>query len=145
MNKKRLSVVMAGAMLASSVAPVLAEEVQNNNVELTAAKKANSLTNKIWAAERFTAKDDALKGLSIYGIQINDKEAISFANSNKSTGSVSALQNDVKAALKDLRVGDVVKLVDLGHETVKEDGKDVIISTTSSSKYTEEELSLIHI
>ena len=28
MNKKRLSVVMAGAMLASSVAPVLAEEVQ---------------------------------------------------------------------------------------------------------------------
>ena len=143
MNKKRLSVVMAGAMLASSVAPVLAEEVQNNNVELTAAKKgelANSLTNKIWAAERFTAKDDALKGLSIYGIQINDKEAISFANSNKSTGSVSALQNDVKAALKDLRVGDVVKLVDLGHETVKEDGKDVIISTTSSTKYTEAEL-----
>ena len=30
MNKKRLSVVMAGAMLASSVAPVLAAEVQKS-------------------------------------------------------------------------------------------------------------------
>ena len=32
MNKKRLSVVMAGAMLASSVAPVLAAEVQKSEV-----------------------------------------------------------------------------------------------------------------
>ena len=142
MNKKRLSVVMAGAMLASSVAPVLAEEVQNN-VETSAAQKgelANSLTNKIWAAERFTAKNDPLKGQSVYGIQINDKTPISFVNSNTSTGSISKLQNDVKTALKDLRVGDIVKLVDLGHETVKEDGKDVIASQTTNTKYTEAEL-----
>ena len=32
MNKKRLSVVMAGAMLASSVAPVLAAEVQKTEM-----------------------------------------------------------------------------------------------------------------
>ena len=32
MNKKRLSVVMAGAMLASSVAPVLAAEVKSYEV-----------------------------------------------------------------------------------------------------------------
>ena len=32
MNKKRLSVVMAGAMLASAVAPVMAAEVQKSEV-----------------------------------------------------------------------------------------------------------------
>ena len=32
MNKKRLSVVMAGAMLATSVAPVLAEEVKATEI-----------------------------------------------------------------------------------------------------------------
>ena len=77
MNKKRLSVVMAGAMLASNVAPVLATE---------------------------------------------------------------EVQNDVKTALKDLRVIDVVKLVNLGHTTVKEDSKDVIASKTTKATDTEAEL-----
>ena len=142
MNKKRLSVVMAGAMLASSVAPVLAEEVQNS-VEVSGAQKgelANTLTSKIWAAERFTAKDDALKGLSIYGIQVGDKAPVALAKSDKGTGSEALLQTEIKSILAPVKAGEVVKLVDLGHETVKEDGKDVIISTTSSSKYTEEEL-----
>ncbi|WP_329981795.1 hypothetical protein, partial [Peptacetobacter hiranonis] len=50
MNKKRLAVVMAGAMLASSVAPVLAaEEVAKS--EVTLANKGlliNELTDAVW-------------------------------------------------------------------------------------------------
>ena len=51
MNKKRLSVVMAGAMLASSVAPVLAAEVKSyevssNDLGLLTAKLREVMESK---------------------------------------------------------------------------------------------------
>ena len=57
MNKKRLSVVMAGAMLASSVAPVLAADAEVSKVEIEKGALITDLTEKIWAAPVFS--DDA--------------------------------------------------------------------------------------
>ena len=75
MNKKRLSVVMAGAMLASSVAPVLAaEEVAKS--EVTLANKGlliNELTDAVWNAVRYSDDlrvDKNLRGKSVYTIQV---------------------------------------------------------------------------
>ena len=139
MNKKRLSVVMAGAMLASSVAPVLAEE--GTSTEVSAAQKGeliNSLTGKIWAAERFSAKDKVMPGWSVYGIQINDGEVKGFSKSHKVEGSESALQEEIKTYLnsKNLRVGDIVKLVNLGTDK----RGDELYSQYISTKYTESEI-----
>ena len=148
MNKKRLSVVMAGAMLASSVSPVLAEEVQNN-VEVSAAQKgelANSLAEKIWAADRFSEKDNKYKGYSIYGIQINDDAPIAFKESHKQTGSETKLEEAIKAKFalannnKGLLVGDVVKLVNLGADKRTVEGKEELFSDFISGTYTEAEL-----
>ena len=53
MNKKRLSVVMAGAMLASSVAPIMAAE----EVAVTEVQKDNlisDLTDKLWDGPVFS-------------------------------------------------------------------------------------------
>ena len=145
MNKKRLSVVMAGAMLASSVAPVLAaEETTVEKVEVNKGALINELTAKIWNAPRFNAdsKDTRvatdLKGASIYGIKIGDTVTSFQAQTNESTGSESALQAEIKRLVENKKAGDVVKLVDLGSRLV--DGENVYVSTTSSEKYTEGEL-----
>ena len=143
MNKKRLSVVMAGAMLASSVAPVLAAE--GTSTEVSAAQKGeliNSLTGKIWAAERFSAKDKVMPGWSIYGIQINGdvKTLKGFEESRKDTGSETKLQAAIKETLKGIKVGDKVELVNLGVEKRTVDGKEELFSEFVSSTYTKEEV-----
>ena len=71
MNKKRLSVVMAGAMLASSVAPVLAAEtttqkdytVNNSNKGLLIRDLRNFVNSKIF--DNVVVNDD-LAGHSVY-------------------------------------------------------------------------------
>ena len=47
MNKKRLSVVMAGAMLATSVAPVLAAETEANKKYEVSASDLGLLKKRI--------------------------------------------------------------------------------------------------
>ena len=47
MNKKKLSVVMAGAMLASSVAPVLAAEVTKEEVQQSRTRVINKRCKRI--------------------------------------------------------------------------------------------------
>ena len=152
MNKKRLSVVMAGAMLASSVAPVLAaEETTVEKTEINKGVLINDLAQKIWEAPRFS--DDvrvgkingvSLVGKSVYGIQVGDNDPVSLAKSVSPQNTKAELQAEIKGILGDLKVGDVVKLVDLGHRTVKEekDGKEVelVLSTNETTKYTKAEL-----
>ena len=69
MNKKKLSVVMAGAMLASSVSPVLAA----TESELDTSR-LGSLVEKVYdklTSERFTAgTGDKEAGKSVYGVKI---------------------------------------------------------------------------
>ena len=156
MNKKRLSVVMAGAMLASSVAPVLAADAQN--VETSAAQKgalANELAEKLWNAERFSedAKrvESGLERKSVYAVvregktTATDKEAAVIAATDSKTGSFTMLQNALKDLLDTVAVGEKVKLVNLGSEKVTEkiDGKDVelvLSKKAKENKYSPEEL-----
>ena len=149
MNKKRLSVVMAGAMLASSVAPVLAaEETTVEKAEINKGVLINDLAQKIWEAPRFSKVDDGtvdstLEGKSVYGIQIGD--TVNVLNNSVSPQNTKAeLQDEIKGLLEDLKVGDVVKLVDLGHRTleVEKDGKKetLVLSTGETTTYSLSEL-----
>ena len=79
MNKKRLSVVMAGAMLASAVAPVMAAEanttqkdyeVNGSNKGLLIKELRNLLTDKIF--ENVTDNAE-LAGHSVHYVTINTK------------------------------------------------------------------------
>ena len=145
MNKKRLSVVMAGAMLASSVAPVLAAE---GTVEKTEISKANiglivdEISRKIQAAPVFSEVsnankvDTALEGKSVYGIQIDNAEPVSIEKKD----TLSLTQKEVKDALKTIKVGNVVKLVNLGYAEEKSGTDTLIISRETKDTYTEEEL-----
>ncbi len=73
MNKKGLSVVMAGAMLATSVAPVLAAEVTNNE---TTHGKLGLFINDLEALmeTKKYQKTDAEAGKSVYRFSILDKD-----------------------------------------------------------------------
>ena len=85
MNKKRLSVVMAGAMLASAVAPVMAAEVTDVNMSeksLLAKKivdlaktKMISTNNELKTNFVSTEVSDLMKdNASAYGIKVLDKD-----------------------------------------------------------------------
>ena len=96
MNKKKLSVVMAGAMLATSVAPVLAAEVTAEETKLSEksllAKKVVDLAKtKMISTNAYikdTAKnlvDSTVSGLmvadaSAYGIKVLDKDGNEITN-----------------------------------------------------------------
>ena len=144
MNKKRLSVVMAGAMLASSVSPVLAaEEVAKS--EVTLANKGlliNELTDAVWNAVRYSDDlrvDKNLRGKSVYTIQVGTN-AVSTTVRDASAVSRTAVQKAVQTALENVKVGQVVKLVDLGHKEVTEGDKKVVLSHETTTKYAESEL-----
>ena len=142
MNKKRLSVVMAGAMLASSVAPVLAadaakSEISASNIGLL----VDEISRKIQAAPVFTNTSDTtkvendVKGKSVYAIQVGDTlKYISKGDTLKLT------QDNVKTALGSLTVGTVVKLVNLGYAEEKNGTNSLIVSMESKTTYTENEL-----
>ncbi len=86
MNKKRLSVVMAGAMLASSVAPVLAAEAHQ-----TTHGNMGLLINDLEAlmeTKKFHATDVAKeKGKSVYRFQVIDNATGEDATDGALTGS----------------------------------------------------------
>ena len=150
MNKKGLSVVMAGAMLATSVAPVLAAE-EVTATEVQKGTLINELTNKLWEAPRFSAVNDdsvgeidkqaggklSLVGLSTYAIKIDGKIVDTISEKTNEDAFVkSDLQKEIQTAINALKAGDKVELVDLGS---RPDG-DKVLSTESTTKYTEAEL-----
>ena len=140
MNKKRLSVVMAGAMLASSVAPVLAAE----KVEMSASNVGllvDEISRKIQAAPVFAdlTRDDidpTLKGRSIYGIQIGSKADVKITKGD----TLKETQDAVRTALGTLNAGDVVKLINYGSTEVVEGNNKILVSKEKRVKYTEAEL-----
>ena len=124
MNKKRLSVVMAGAMLATSVAPVMAAETTTevqknehsaNELGLLQEEIRNLVEKNVFANEEEnapTGKDD-VRNQSVYAVFINGKEQTQLT----ANASTQKWQN----AFNSLRVGDSVKVYDKGHKEV--DGK----------------------
>ena len=146
MNKKRLSVVMAGAMLASSVAPVLAAE-EVAKVEMEKGALINELTAKVWAAPVFSkdsrvgeVNSTTLVGKSVYAIQIDKEPIVLLEKANKGLYTESDLQAEIKGKVEGLKVGQEVKLIDLGYREVEEDGNKLILSTNPTTKYTKAEL-----
>ncbi|WP_414698563.1 cell wall-binding repeat-containing protein [Peptacetobacter sp. AB845] len=113
MNKKRLSVVMAGAMLASSVAPVLAAEVKSYEVSSNDLGLLTAKLREVMESKKFhtTDKNKDLAGKSIYKL-------------TKGLNPVDVTLESVKT----LNVGDTITLWDQGHRV---DDKGNYFSTTT--------------
>ena len=121
MNKKRLSVVMAGAMLASSVAPVLAAEVQKSEVSanekgLLMEELRTLVDSKVYSNIKENNPGNGLKDLrkkSVYAIYINGKE--------RSELKVGASQAVWQGVFNNLDSGDKIEVYSDGFKEV--DGK----------------------
>uniref|UniRef100_UPI0026112CF3 hypothetical protein n=1 Tax=Peptacetobacter sp. TaxID=2991975 RepID=UPI0026112CF3 len=126
MNKKHLSVVMAGAMLASSVAPVLAYkvdesatkeyEVNGSNKGILIRDLRNLLLSKKFANEaaNYSGKDKNkhdFRGESIYQIKVGTTEVYGTTEDD-----VKKLEKAIQEATK----GTKIEVVDRGH-VVKND------------------------
>ena len=132
MNKKKLSVVMAGAMLASSVAPVLAA----TESELDTSR-LGSLVEKVY--EKITtgkvfSDGDALAGKSVYYVKVNGKDA--EYNGTKindmaiaTDANKEALRLALQEVFKNLSAGDKVEIYSHGF---REEGNKVLSTTTSA-------------
>ncbi len=137
MNKKKLSVVMAGAMLASSVAPVLADtttveksEVSANSLGLLMKQLEEKLKSVKFADETKADKErnDALKGKSIYYVVID--------GTKYTLDNLSALETKVKT----LKTGDKVQVWTEGYVKETVDGIDKYYAKTNELKYTAKDL-----
>ena len=140
MNKKRLSVVMAGAMLASSVAPVLAAEVVKS--EASAAElglliqkvRDQYLEAKKFANETVSDRDrnGDLAGESVYFLKIGNKK-YSYNEVNS--------QTKLQDVLGKLKVGQVVEVWSHGYTEVKdgETTKYYARDIKTESKYTSDD------
>ena len=152
MNKKRLSVVMAGAMLATSVAPVLAAETTGTEIayDQLATFKSDILakmaekkisTFEIFKTAGFVSSDIAteLSGnatgefSSAFGVKITGKDGVVKLDTTYTTA-------EVKAALENLTAGDKVEVferdtVDFYGQVLP--GKNAPAKTSSPVKYTE--------
>ena len=117
MNKKKLSVVMAGAMLASSVAPVLAateSEVDTSRLGSLVEKVYEKLTS-----ERFTAgTGDKEAGKSVYGVKIKGEATINAKiDALTVAGKEEELRIALQEAFKDLTADDKVEIWSKGTAT----------------------------
>ena len=85
MNKKRLSVVMAGAMLATSVAPVLAEEVQKSEVSANELGLLQKELRELLASKVYSniAENGNYKNKSVYAIYVNGTDTGLDVNSTQ--------------------------------------------------------------
>ena len=145
MNKKRLSVVMAGAMLASSVAPIMAAE----ETTIPEAQKGNlitEITDLLFDAPRFskdvrnTIGSDRKEG-SVYTVKINGEENTTIYAATKGDKLKSTFQKTVQTEINKLKVGDKVELVALGYREDKDaKGNKLILSSEVSDKYTDANL-----
>ena len=130
MNKKRLSVVMAGAMLASSVAPVLAaEEVPSYELQAGQTGLLKNGLRELLESKKFHKTDKSLAGQSVYYYTIG-------LNGGK--------QKSITTQLDKLAVGTKVYV---WSEGFREDANKNYFSTADTAgeevsvgKYTEEKL-----
>ena len=137
MNKKRLSVVMAGAMLASAVAPVMAAtpsyEVNGSNKGLLIRDLRNLLTSKVFANESVNNQHNAdYRGQSIYVVEIGTKQFYDVSEAG-----IKALEEAIKSA----PAKTTVKVFDRGH--VEKNGKYYafsLVDTYKDDTYTKDSL-----
>ena len=157
MNKKKLSVVMAGAMLASSVAPVLAATVEKTELD---QNELGSLVVKVYdklttgprfdATKEASTKEDVteitgtegIAGRSVYYVNILKAGTTADTTANtkiyKATekGKEAELKDALQEAFKELTSGDVVEICSLGYRT-DDDGDVVSTSVATKTVYTD--------
>ena len=139
MNKKKLSVVMAGAMLASSVSPVLAaevvkEEVSANDLGLLQKEIRELLNSKVFAADDTNAD---LRGKSVYAIYVNGKEQ------TKLDAGVS--QDELQKVFNGLNTGDKVEVYSKGFREVNGKYYSTELTGAVYEKYTSDDLAdMVH-
>ena len=129
MNKKRLSVVMAGAMLATSVAPVLAAEVEKGEYSAAELGLLKKELRELLESKKFHSTDANLPGESVYYV------------TNGLTGAKTKLSG-LDAFISNLKVGNKVYVWSEGFRT---DEKGNYFSTediegTSVGTYSKEDL-----
>ena len=136
MNKKKLSVVMAGAMLASSVSPVLAEvvkeEVSANDLGLLQKEIRELLNSKVFAADDTNAD---LRGKSVYAIYVNGKEQ------TKLDAGVS--QDELQKVFNGLNTGDKVEVYSKGFREVNGKYYSTELTGAVYEKYTSDDLATL--
>ena len=133
MNKKRLSVVMAGAMLASSVAPVLAateSEVDSSRLGSLVEKVYEKLTEKTFTEKASKLDNASLAGKSVYYVEVNGVRQTQFDVKLDEAGKAT-LKNELQEKFKTLSAGDKVEIYSEGF---REDAdKDVVDCTTTEA------------
>ena len=139
MNKKRLSVVMAGAMLATSVAPVLAAEVQKsehsaNELGLLQKEMRELLNSKTFTRDSKNNPGNGLedlRGKSVYAIYVNGRDTGLEAGDS---------QDKFQKVFNDLGAGSKIEIFNKGFKEV--DGKVYGYEYTEATakKYTKTEL-----
>ena len=161
MNKKKLSVVMAGAMLCSSVAPVLAAEtskLDSSQLGSLVEKVEAKLTEKRFESGDSTTIDDAttdpafnsdtttIGGKSIYFVKIAGSNGTSSAEQKADMKTIYAatakgqnLRDALQTAFQKLSADDIVEIWEVG-STTDENGKVVSkINSTTIEKYSVED------
>ena len=141
MNKKKLSVVMAGAMLASSVAPVLAAETKSEaNVDqlgMLVQKVRNQLFSKLYTDTSKVAGDRnaGYSNTSVYGVKIDGVVVEDLDVDLTADGASRDIQNKLQDAFKGLTAGQKVEIFSRGF---KEEG-DKVYANGLQTKYTEKD------
>ena len=138
MNKKKLSVVMAGAMLATTVAPIMAAttdtEVQASNLGLLIGKVRETLLSKKNIKFSNDKRNGAYAGQYIYYVKVDGKEVTAITDALNNGGNLqAALQN----AIGGLTAGQTVSVCSRGFV---QEGNNVY-ATTLKTEYADTDMS----
>ena len=144
MNKKKLSVVMAGAMLATTVAPVMAattSEESANQLGLLIGKVRDILESKKFSDNEKRNKIDGVgnvSGQSVYYVKINGVVNNDISKATKEGGM--ALQEALQTALGNLAPGTTVEIWSRGFVTEGSGDNEQIFATELKTNYSKEDM-----
>ena len=147
MNKKKLSVVMAGAMLATTVAPVMAattSEESANQLGLLIGKVRDILESKKFSDNEkrntITVGGNTVKlsGKSVYYVKINGVENTAITDATAKGGM--ALQEALQTALGNLAPGTTVEIWSRGFVTEGSGDNEQIFATELKTNYSKEDM-----
>ena len=147
MNKKKLSVVMAGAMLATTVAPVMAattSEESANQLGLLIGKVRDILESKKFSDNEkrntITVGGNTVKlsGKSVYYVKINGVENTAITDATAKGGMT--LQEALQTALGNLAPGTTVEIWSRGFVTEGSGDNEQIFATELKTNYSKEDM-----
>ena len=147
MNKKKLSVVRAGAMLATTVAPVMAattSEESANQLGLLIGKVRDILESKKFSDNEkrntITVGGNTVKlsGKSVYYVKINGVENTAITDATAKGGM--ALQEALQTALGNLAPGTTVEIWSRGFVTEGSGDNEQIFATELKTNYSKEDM-----